>query len=153
MTVRRLLPLMLLLALLLAGCTTRSISNSGYPEDRSNPFYKGELSEYDLLGIDADAGVTDAEIAGAFTAHKRIELRKGAPILVIQSGALLPDEPMVRALDRYFTTTPFSGVPVARHAVSQPGGGAAIPGGYARMLRLAAAKGGYEVIFCYWGVL
>jgi hypothetical protein len=141
---RTLLPL-LLVALLLAGCSTRSISNSGYPEDRPNPFYKGELSELDLLGIDPTAPIAEADIAGAFATHKRIELRKGAPILVVQSGAVIPDGPMITALDRYFTTSPFSGVPEARPAAGS--------GGYARLLRLVAAKGGYEVIFCYWGVL
>ena len=44
--------------------------------------------------------------------------RKGAPILAIQSGAAIPDEPMVVALDRYFAVIPFSGVPLAGHEIT-----------------------------------
>ncbi|MFH2046209.1 MAG: lipoprotein [Pseudomonadota bacterium] len=45
--------LVLLLLIILSGCSTRSISNSGYsPESyyrpqADNPLYKGELSEFD----------------------------------------------------------------------------------------------------------
>ena len=53
-------------ALIIAGCGTRSISNSGYYADsdrgygqRNSPFYKGELNEFDVLGIDP-VGVTDS---------------------------------------------------------------------------------------------
>ncbi len=145
-------------ALLLGACSTRSISNSGYPDGgRGNPLYQGELSELDVLGIDPQAAATEADIAAQFTAYRKIALRKGQPVMVIQSGAPMPDEPMLHELDRYFVTTPFSGVPEGRAPEWPPGGtrGAAPAPDrtYARTLRLAAAKGGYETIFCYWGVL
>jgi hypothetical protein len=35
------------LLLFIAGCQTRSISNAGFD---SNPFYRGELTEYDIIG-------------------------------------------------------------------------------------------------------
>jgi hypothetical protein len=142
------------LVLLLAGCETRSISNSGYPGDgRGNPLYRGELSEFDVIGIDPQGTASDADIAAQFTEYRKLTLRRRQPIMVIQSGALLPDEPMLRALDQTFTTTPFSGVPVRPIGgwVVQPGRGD--DGNYAKLLRLAAAKGGYEIIVCYWGVL
>jgi hypothetical protein len=52
--------LALVITVLLSGCSVRSISNSGYNPGGyyprggdNNPFYKGELSEFDVLGIDA----------------------------------------------------------------------------------------------------
>jgi hypothetical protein len=143
---RRYLSLTLLAAtMLLCGCSTRSISDSGYPGSRGNPLYHGELSEFDVLGIDASTPVSDAEIGAQFTEYRKITVKRGAPILVIQSGALIPDDAMLRELGRQLVISPFSGIPIA--------GSAARPASYAHALRLAAAKGGYEVIVCYWGVL
>lgn len=138
--------ILLTAALLLCGCETRSISNSGYnsgyPGARSNPLYHGELSEFDVLGIDTKAAASDSDIRAQFADYHKITVKRGAPVLVIQSGALIPDDAMLRELDRSLITSPFSGVPIAAGA-----------GRYATALRLAAAKGGYEVILCYWGVL
>ena len=66
------------LALLCAvsGCETRSISDSGYPRDREALFvasgkthgdyaYRGELNEFDVLGIARDQTVSEAQIASA----------------------------------------------------------------------------------------
>lgn len=138
------LPALLFMVLLLAACETRSISNSGYA-GRGNPLYRGELTEFDVLGIDPSRPAGDAEIARGLDRHARIALGKGARVMVIQSGALIPDDAMVTALAPYFSLVPFSGVPLA------PAAGHADD--YARALRLAAAKAGAEAILCYWGVL
>jgi hypothetical protein len=153
--------------LLLCACETRSISNSGYAGDgrgsyggRGNPFYKGELSEFDLLGIDVSRPASDEEIAQQLAGHRKINLRRGATMMAMQSGAPLPDDQMVTALDRYFAVVPFSGVPPARAEATSYAANGVSPKladepitSYARALRLAAAKSGAEVIFCYWGVL
>ncbi|MHC1727791.1 MAG: hypothetical protein AB9866_17605 [Syntrophobacteraceae bacterium] len=60
--------------------------------------------------------------------------------MLIQSGAMIPDEAMVKALEKYYNVSVFSGVPFTG-------------GNYAMALRLAAAKGGYERIVVYWGLL
>ena len=138
-----------LVATLLGGCVTRSISDSGYPKETyygaktsTNPLYKGELSEFDVLGIDPQAKVTAEEIAKAFDQKQVLKLPKGSAIMLIQSGALIPDEPMVKALEKYYDVSVFSGVPAAE-------GGS----NYSMPLRLAAAKGGFEKIVVYWGLL
>jgi len=134
-----------------AGCArTRSISNAGYSGNGSGYYepgkekanYQGELSEFDVLGIEAGSNPTDEQIAATLEQSGRVELRKGSPLLLIQSGALQPDQPMVAALEKSFTVVPFNG---------QPGGKS--PAGYARALRLAAAQAGCETIVCYWGML
>ena len=152
----RLIALVGVLALL-CGCGVRSISNSGYragtAQGADNPFYKGELTEFDVLGIDLNKPVSEAEIGRELDRHQGIALRKGDSLLLLQSGAPIPDDPMVRALNPYFSVTPFSGVPVpgpVQTASAAPGSGAP---SYAATLRLAAARSGATTIICYWGLL
>jgi len=156
--------------LVLCACETRSISNSGYAGDgardgyghasRGNPFYQGEINEFDVLGIDVSQPASDEEIARQLADHNKVGLRRGGAMMAIQSGALLPDAQMVAALDRYFAVVPFTGVPLVRHDASydRNAGTSAKQTderitNYARALRMAAAKSGAEAIFCYWGVL
>ncbi|MEO5958898.1 MAG: aminopeptidase [Opitutaceae bacterium] len=139
----------LVLVLLLAGCTTRSISNSGYPEGGRYGTsqvggYTGELSEFQVLGVTLDPTITEADIDAALKTKERPRLGPASRILLIQSGADFPDAPMLEALSARFSISSFSGKPPARDA-----GGVS----YARSLRLAAARGGYDKILCYWGIL
>jgi len=147
-----LVPLALLLALMTAlftGCRTRSISDSGYGGrygGKHNPFYRGELSEFDLLGIERGAPITDDQIAKALEAAGPIRVRQGSTLLLIQSGAYQPDEPMRAALNKLFHVIPFTGQPPS-------GAPATNAASYARAMRLAAAQAGCETIVCYWGSL
>ena len=143
--------LLLLVAGALVGCGIRSISDSDYNADsdrrhaqRSNPFYKGELSEFDVIGIDAKAAVTEEEIASAARSKERFIIPKGATIMLIQSGAMIPDEEMVKGMEKYYSVSVFTGVPT-----SDGNSNAA----YSRALRLAAAKAGAEKLIVYWGLL
>jgi hypothetical protein len=93
--------------LALAACSTRSISDSGYQGNSGyrgagNPFYKGELSAYDVLGVDSPAGFSDAAIRDAMVTKQRIVVPKGSAVLLIQSGAILPDPGMISAMERVF---------------------------------------------------
>ena len=152
----RVAAMLAVIALVVSACETRSISNSGYPGDRwgyygaSNPLYQGELSDLDVLGIDPDRQIAAQEIVQALDGYRRPVIARGSNVMVVQSGAMIPDEPMMREMNRYFAATPVSGVPVRR---PQPGGGSDKPGAYAAALRLTGAQGGQETIFCYWGVL
>ena len=101
--------------LLLAGCASRPISNSGYSRHGyggGNPLYRGELSEFDVLGVRAGASVTEEAIRAALDERpERITLRRGDPVLLIQSGALMPDEEMIAHLERDLSVTVFTGIP------------------------------------------
>ena len=154
---------------LLAGCTTqRSISNSGYrdSEDRhilgyyprgndSDPgfTYRGELSEFDVLGIERGEAASDLEIQKALDNAKSVKLNANSSILLIQSGAMFPDAPMLNELGRYFHVTPFSGVPPVSRRGTEATTETRDPQSFAQSLRLAAARGGNDTILCYWGVL
>jgi hypothetical protein len=130
---------------LLAGCYTRSISDSDYRGGRCgrpNPFYRGELSEFDLLGIERGASITEEQIGRALDHPMRVQMRGGSTLLLVQSGAYQPDDPMRIALQQRFKVVPFTGQPGPTNGQS-----------YARALRLAAAQAGCETIACYWGTL
>jgi hypothetical protein len=141
------------------GCsTTRSISRSQYTRETScfpaaptDPHthaafgYYGELSEHDVLALDPERRITEADIAEALAHTAPPTLRRGSTILLVQSGAVIPDAPMVAALERDYTVVPFSGVPTDAHDGSK--------GAYSRLLRLTAARAGCETIVCYWGIL
>jgi hypothetical protein len=153
--------------LLVTGCAqTRSISHSGYrkesavrsyvPSDRgSDPgfAYKGELSEFDVLGIDRGEVASEAEIRRALDNSKRVSLHSGCSILLIQSGAIYPDGGMVKELSKHFTVVPFSGVPSIRKTSAGPVTESYDPESYSKSLRLAAARGGNALILCCWGIL
>ena len=86
---RLVVPLMMA-ALVFSGCSVRSISDSGYrkesgyrTESASNPFYKGELSEFEILGINAETKITQDEISRSFESKQRLALQKGTPVLLI----------------------------------------------------------------------
>jgi hypothetical protein len=133
-------------ALLLAGCETRSISDSGYrpayARGRSeNPFYRGELTELDVLGGAPGVDATQANIAKALETAVPPHLKRGDRIILIQSGAPVPDNAMLDEAGRFFEVAPFSGIPPAEKA------------GLAESLRFRAAQGGYRYVVCYWGVL
>ncbi|MBI5775542.1 MAG: aminopeptidase [Verrucomicrobia bacterium] len=147
-TVHCLLAAVILLA---AGCTTtRSISDSGYRKEDGggyranshNANYQGELSEFDVLGIEAGANITDEQIVRTLDSATKTKLRKGSSVLVIQSGAYVPDSPVVSELNKYFNVVPFGGQPPKSGGQS-----------YSKSLRLAAAQATCESIICYWGTL
>lgn len=132
--------------LLVTGCTMRSISDSGYRNPygwgrQENPLYKGELTELDILGAAPRVEATQANIAKALAAAVPPRLKRGDGIVLIQSGAPVPDHAMMEEAARYFAVAPFSGIPPQEKS------------GLAESLRLRAAQGGYPFIVCYWGVL
>lgn len=150
-TLLRWLALVLML-LALAGCGIRSISNSSYPGPyTSNPLYFGELSEFDVLGISRTQTITDEEIQRAFAAKQPLSIKPGSTLMLIQSGALFPDEQMARAFAEHYVVGLFSGVPERDPSGELDSAGPAAP--YSMALRLVAARGGYEKIVVYWGIL
>lgn len=135
------------LVLLFAGCQTRSISNSGYPGESRGSYhdsFHGELSQLDVVGVAPDKAITEDDIQNALRAPSAAQLTADSRILLIQSGAEFPDAPMLAALKEHYHVAPFSGRPTTRKDEGPS---------YSKNLRLAAARGGYDKIVCYWGVL
>ncbi len=167
------LTLLALTCAFLAGCAgpARSISNSGFfgeehtsyfaprqnNSDRDFP-YRGELSEFDVLGIERGQNASDQDIQHALDSAKAVTLNANSSILLIQSGAMFPDGPMVKELGKHFRVNTFSGVP---NVMNFPPGRRNFqsetanrdPESFSQSLRLAAARGANDVILCYWGTL
>jgi hypothetical protein len=144
----------LVAAAVLAGCITRSISNSDFDNGpgryrNGNPQYQGELSEFDVLGIDRSKLVSNEEISQTLGAHKPLAVKRGSSVMVIQSGAAFPDQPMLKAFGKYYAVGLFTGVPPVLNGTSPPNTAES----YSQALRLAAARGGYETLIVYWGIL
>ena len=97
-----------------------------------------------MLGIDAGKDVSEQDIARVASEEKkeRLTLRKGDSILLIQSGATIPDKEMNERMEKYFSVSVFTGVPES---------GKKENASYARALRYAAAKAGIERIVVYSG--
>lgn len=126
-------PRLVLFALLAFACgcqTTRSISNPVRPWDGGNGTYQGELSDFDVLGVGAVA---------AFSPGGKVALRPHARLLLVQSGATFPGESLVSALSQHFEVGVASGIPTP--ALGEHG------------MRYCAARGGFDAVVAYWGVL
>lgn len=139
-----------LMLLMGVGCGARSISNSGYRGGyygyhRDSSLYRGELTVFDVIGVDAGREYSDKDIADALDAKKPgLSLRKGHSVMLVQSGAMIPDEKMVENMEKFYTVSVFSGVPEKAKNSNLS---------YSQGLRYAAAKGGMEKIVAYWGIL
>src|SRR5262249_22739428 len=137
-----------LLAAALAGCGTRSISNSGYQQDgyygsRGNELYQGEISELDLFVPPERSQNLSGDIKAALADNHPVTAELGRPLLVVQSGALVPDAPMTAALKDRFQVAPFSGIPDRPAPGTVTTVSTAQLASFGERLRLAAAQGGY----------
>lgn len=145
----------LLAALLVSGCRTRSISDSGYHGGGgyyghgafygNGVMYQGELTEFDVLGVDPKKHYSDEEIAAALSGDKaKLTLPRGSSVLLVQSGAMMPDKDMIDCMEKYYAVSVFSGIPESRKDSNDT---------YASALRYSAAKAGIGRIVAYWGIL
>lgn len=120
-----------LFLLLLPACAARSISNPVRPWGNANATYAGELTDLDVIGGDVgDPGSGAGDV----------RLHAGQRVLVVQSGALFPDEQVLTGLAAHFTVGAVSGIP-SPSTHGEHG------------MRLAAARGGFDAILAYWGIL
>lgn len=137
--------------LTLAGCESRSISDSGYSHGNeygggnyASTRYRGELLEADVVGAPATGGaVTETDIQQALRRSGSVHASPGTGLIVVQSGAPTPDSDLLHSLSARYRVQPFSGLPPSD----------AERANYSKSLRLAAAQGGYQHILCCWGTL
>ena len=134
------------------GCQIRSISNSDYGGTWG---YRGELSELQVLGVDAKQQITNGDIHVALKADIKISLKRGDRIVLVQSGAQFPDGSVLDELKPYYSVVPLSGVPAHSDRYGRYGQVEdALPKQpLDKSLRLAAAKAGAKTLIVYWGIL
>jgi len=139
----------LFVAIISIGCQTRSISNSDYGGTWG---YRGELSELEVLGVNANEKISEEDIKAALNSKTKVSLKRGDRIVLVQSGAQFPDGPVLEELKPYYSVIPLSGVPVRDDCYRRrEDAGAKQP--VDKSLRLAAAKSGARTLIVYWGIL
>lgn len=136
----------LFVIILLSGCTTRSISNSGYG---SHVHYQGELTEFDVLGISLNEPISEETIQSSMNQGTAVKLKRGDTIILVQSGKQFPDDAMLQATEPYFKAIPLSGIPRRDQRRNNPDSDSSLN----KAFRLAAARAGAESLIVYWGVL
>src|SRR5437868_2848659 len=139
-------------ALILCGCHTHS-SVEYKPADFNaakpykSPSHAGQLSELEVLGTQGQAEVTDEQIRKTLDEAHSLHLRRGSAILLVQSGAPVPDAAMVDELSREFKVVPYTGI--SSEILPENGEGTSLSKG----LRMAAAHGNADTVLVYWANL
>ena len=144
-----------LFALLITACSSQKFT----PRTDVLPPASGYLTEQDVLDINPTMEVTEEDIQDAIKAASSgvFELRTGDRIILVQSGATVPDSVMQEAMMAHYQVSVYSGIaPVKpRPKLARKG---EIPlekpePNYIKTLRLAAAKAKQDKIIVYWGYL
>ncbi len=119
--------------LCLASCATTSLSD---PDGRG---HSADLDLYDLTGQSRKTGVSEADIAAARRGGGRVGSlpRKGARVLLVQSGAYQPDKELLAAFQPYCQPVMWDGRATELSEAEKKSGGG---GSMGRRLRLAAAQ-------------
>ena len=137
--------------LILTGCKSRPISDSGYDNNRS---YKGELSELSVLGVAANKNISEADIQEAATNRGSIRINRSDKIVLVQSGAQFPDDSIMKEAEKFYRVIPLSGIPSTNGSYDWQRSKNKEDVPHLDMaLRLTAAKAGADTLIVYWGVL
>ncbi len=115
---------------LTTSCAVRSISSTGRPYPGQNTTYAGELNDLDVVGRPSTI----------LTSVPPFTFTRGARILLVQSGAMFPDDPMLQGVAAHFSVGSASGIPSLGLTNAEG-------------MRAAAQRGGYDAVVAYWGVL
>lgn len=137
----------------LSGCS----SSPEFKSRAANLSVKKQLTEQEVLDIDPLIEITEHDIQQAIKEANKDSflIAKNAPIVLVQSGANVPDASMQQEMMKYYNVSVYSGIsptkprsPIARKneeqiLLPQPN--------YIKSLRLAAAKARQDKIIVYWG--
>jgi hypothetical protein len=142
--------LAVLLAGLLSACGSAPSKPAGHDDavaaKPAAALVQVALTETDVLGFDSAQSVSEEEIVKAAGPRGKIQVKRGAPVMLIQAGAAAPDEIMLREAGNFFALTSFSGFAQRRNEAGESAN-------LSRALRLTAAKGGSDFLIVYWPLL
>lgn len=134
---------LLLATTALTGCLSRSISGKGGRSlhKQQAVLYGQELSEQDVLGLNNQHHISEAQIQHALDSSRNLAVPKGSRVMLVQSGARVPDPAMISSFDKDYDVTVFTGI----------ANKANLGNNFSKALRLAAARAHSEKIVCLWG--
>ncbi len=55
--------------------------------------------------------ITESQIQERLSQHQPVRVPRGSRVLLVQSGAFLPDSTLIAAVNRHYSSVPFSGQP------------------------------------------
>ncbi len=142
--------ILLLGMLVLSGCATSSISDTGYssPQEslRNSNYYiesgTRELDEQAVLGVAEVGNIDEALIRKSLKKSENVSIPKGSSILLIQSGAEYPDNEIVQAMSQFWDVNILSGD--SRDYDKK---------GLHHKLRYMAATAGNRHVVVMWGIV
>ncbi|MDR0807093.1 MAG: hypothetical protein LBN41_10195 [Enterobacteriaceae bacterium] len=136
--------------LLLSGCATPDSKNPTYVSSRT---VQAQLSDNDVFDSDLAHEITNEEIRITYDQpNMGVKLASHSPIILVQSGALVPDAVMQAEMAKYYQVSVYSGIPPTKPRVKKDSEGV-IQNNYMKSLRLVAAKGKQPTVVVYWGSL
>jgi hypothetical protein len=98
----------------------------------------------EVLGTQGQAEMTDEQIRKTLDETHSFHLRRGSAILLVQSGASVPDAAMVDELSREFKVIPHTGI---ASEILPENSDATL----SKALRMAAAQSNADTVLVYWG--
>lgn len=144
-----------LFALSITACTSQKFT----PRTDVLPPATGHLTEQDVLDINPKQEVTEDDIQDAIKAASSgtFTLTPGDRIILVQSGATVPDSVMQEAMMSHYQVAVYSGIaPIKPRPKLARKGETPLETpepNYIKTLRLAAAKARQDKIIVYWGYL
>ena len=159
-------------AVLLSGCSASSsidARKTGPAAKQMKNTAAAQLTDQDVFGNELTLEVSEEDIQDAIEkAQGKFEIPLHSSLILVQSGARVPDAVMQKEMQRYFRLSTFSGIPVARKKQPVQSGASVkmmdaesfsdgrnnlVNANYMQALRYIAAKGRQNAVIVYWGEL
>lgn len=149
--------------LLVISCLSLLLINCSADRTSKNPTYiiskteSKQLTDKDIFDDEFDKEITDYDIEyAAKQAKNGFFVPLNSSIILVQSGATVPDAFMQAEFSKYYHVSVYNGVPQTKHLPSNRKNkdfSNNFNNSYMKKLRFIAAKGGQDTIIVYWGTI
>lgn len=144
--------------MLISGCSSSATKRPFSQRiDNLTNLQAKHLTEQEVLDIDSTLEITEHDIHRAVKIAKSqiFKLTPKSKIVLVQSGATVPDTAMQEAMMKYYRVSVYSGIPQVKISSKfiKKNEQTYIPpqNTYIKRLRLAAARAKQDKIIVYWG--
>lgn len=142
-------------SLLLVGCSSeKTVKNAAYTASKT---VHPQLTDKDIFDEELDKEITDYDIQeAAYQARNGFYVPVNSSIILVKSGATVPDAYMQSELAKFYRISTYNGFANTKRPSNRKKSKDtenAFNNNYMRQLRLIAAKGGQSTIIVYWGTV
>lgn len=143
------------LSLLLISCSAEKTSKN--PAYLASKTEQKQLTDKDIFDDEFDKEITEYDIQdAAYQGKKGLFVPLNSSIILVQSGATVPDAYMQSELAKYYRVSVYNGIPNPKNLPSNrknKDSSNYFNNNYMKKLRFIAAKGGQDTIIIYWKTL